>query len=144
MRYNKVTGEKLMFIKWKKDYETGNPIVDHQHQHLVDIANELYDSIKEHGDIDHAYITFKELIQYTQTHFAQEETLMQNIKYKDFEKHKKQHQELIKTIHDLKDKFDSNKKEICVKTILFLKEWLIDHIVAEDLKCAPYIRNMRL
>lgn len=132
-----------MFIKWKKSYETGNPIIDQQHRGLVDIINELYDAIKYHGDIDHAYITYNELLKYTKIHFLREESLLKNSNYKELEKHLEQHKHLTDQVHKLEHEFANNRKEICVETILFLKSWLTDHIVGEDLKYVTHIKNLK-
>lgn len=132
-----------MFIKWKKSYETGNPIIDQQHKGLVDIINELYDAIKYRGDIDHAYITYNELIKYTKIHFLREESLLINANYKDIKKHQELHKKLTAQVFSLNDKFANNRKDICVETILFLKAWLTDHIIAEDLKYVKHIKNIR-
>lgn len=131
-----------MFIKWKKSYETNNPIIDQQHKRLVEIINELYDAIKDRGDINHAYITYNELLKYTKIHFLREESLLTNANYKDLEKHKELHKKLTAQVHKLNDEFASNRKDVCVETILFLKTWLTDHIIAEDLKYVPHIKNI--
>lgn len=130
-----------MFIEWKPEYGTDSPIIDEQHKHLVKIINELHAAIKKRGDINHTYKTYLELIEYTKTHFTQEETLMKNINYPALTEHVEQHTKLKEQVLDLKQKFSTNKKEICVETILFLKNWLTDHIISEDLKYAPYIKK---
>lgn len=132
-----------MFIKWKKSYETGNPIIDMQHKGLVDIINELHAAIKERGDIDYAYITYNELIKYTKIHFLREESLLINCNYKDLDKHKELHKKLTQRVHKLEEEFSKNRKDICIETILFLKSWLIDHIIAEDLKYVRAIKNIK-
>lgn len=118
-------------------------MIDTQHHELVDIINELHDAIKDKGDIDYAYITYKELMQYTETHFAEEEELLRKANYPELEKHKQEHQQLKDRVLDLKEHFEEDKKEICLETFLFLKSWITDHIVAEDSKYKPYIKDIK-
>lgn len=132
-----------MLITWKAKYLVDNPVIDKQHRELVNIINELYDAIKDKGDIDYAFITYKELMNYTETHFSEEEEILRKANYPDLERHIKTHQKLKAKVIELKEHFEEDKKEICLETFLFLKSWITDHILAEDTKYAPFIKDIK-
>lgn len=61
-----------------------------------------------------------ELIDYTKTHFADEEQLMEEHGYPDYEKHKETHAELIEKLLELRAKFDEGREGIDDNKVLAL------------------------
>ncbi len=123
-----------VFFKWSPDYSVNIKTIDDQHQELVNILNRLFVAVsKREGDKAIAGI-LDALVSYTQKHFALEERLMQQAKYKDFEAHKAEHQKLIEQLDQLSKKFMLDEKPIYFEMLSFLKTWLKGHIQGVDKK----------
>lgn len=123
-----------VFFKWSPEYSVNIKTIDNQHQELVSILNHLFIAVsKREGDKVIAGI-LDALMGYTKTHFALEERLMQQAKYKDIEAHKLEHKKLIEELDRLCKKHLLEEKPIYFEMLGFLKAWLKDHIQGVDKK----------
>ena len=123
-----------VFFKWSSDYNVNIKTIDSQHQELVRILNHLFIAVsKREGDKVIAGI-LDALTDYTKTHFALEERLMQQAKYKELESHKLEHRKLIAELDRLCKKHLVEEKPIYFEMLAFLKNWLKEHIQGVDKK----------
>ncbi len=121
-----------VFFKWSPDYSVNIKTIDSQHQELVRILNHLFIAVsRREGDKVIAGI-LDALVDYTRTHFALEERLMQQAKYKDLESHKLEHKKLIEELDRLCKKHMLEEKPIYFEMLAFLKNWLKEHIQGVD------------
>lgn len=136
-----------MTIEWRQSMCVGDPVVDSDHKHLVDLINDFEKSIT--GKVDHRKIArvLLGLVQYTGEHFAREEELQLKIRYSYYESHRKQHRDVLKQLeHVLMDYTAANGtvQDSMIREIAkFLKEWLVGHIIESDLRMRPYIQKMQ-
>ena len=121
-------------IKWKDEYSLGIERVDRQHQHLFEIINKIIDCCGSAGDTELVGETIKEMVNYGREHFTDEEKLMQQYGYPNFEEHKNQHNYFIDTTADLAVGFMNNKKTTGCEIAEFLSIWLTNHILKTDMK----------
>lgn len=129
----RVSNEEV-FFKWSSDYSVNIKTIDDQHQELVNILNRLFVAVsKREGDKVIAGI-LDALISYTQTHFALEERLMRQAKYKDIEAHMEEHKKLLDQLDLLCNKYLQEEKPIYFEMLSFLKTWLKEHIQGVDTK----------
>ena len=123
-----------VFFKWSPEYSVNIKTIDDQHQELVRILNHLFIAVsKREGDKVIAGI-LDALMDYTKTHFALEERLMQQAKYSDLEAHKLEHKKLIEELDRLCKKHLMEEKPIYFEMLAFLKSWLKGHIQGVDMK----------
>jgi len=128
--------ENTLYIVWNKYNQTGIPILDEQHRGIVSSINSLHYFIQK-GQVETIILpTLVMLGQYTNIHFATEETLMTEAGYPELENHLRFHQELKKNTDTFYRDVDMNKPDVIVK---FLKEWWLGHINKEDKKYAPFL-----
>jgi hemerythrin len=124
--------DEEVFFKWSPEYSVNINTIDAQHQELVNILNRLFVAVaKREGDKVIASI-LDALVDYTKTHFALEERLMQQAKYKDLDAHKLEHRKLIEELDRLCKKHLIDEKPIYFEMLGFLKTWLKDHIQGVD------------
>lgn len=123
-----------LFFKWSPDYSVNIKTIDDQHRELVNILNRLFVAVsKREGDKAIAGI-LDALVSYTQTHFALEERLMQQAKYKDIKPHMAEHKKLLDQLDQLCNKHLVEEKPIYFEMMSFLKTWLKEHIKGVDTK----------
>ena len=123
-----------VFFKWSPDYSVNIKTIDDQHKELVNILNRLFVAVsKREGDKAIAGI-LDALVSYTQTHFALEERLMHQAKYKDIKPHMAEHKKLLTQLDQLCNKHLVEEKPIYFEMLSFLKTWLKEHIKGVDTK----------
>lgn len=127
---------------WDEHFTTGLKDVDEQHHYLVDTINQFGDLLSENkivfNDIE---ATLKELTDYAQYHFQDEEELMLRvgIDRQHFDYHIKLHQDFLHEVEFMysgisKENFDSAKN-----LLGFLTSWLAFHILGCDQNMARQI-----
>lgn len=134
----------MAFI-WNKDLETGNPAQDTQHRQLIQAVNDLLDACasgRPRSALDKAlaYMT-----SYTSKHFSDEEKMMLQFKYPDYQNHKKMHEQCRIVVRDLTDQLRNNGPSIDLvgKVNNSIGNWLITHFKTQDTKVAAHIRAMQ-
>jgi len=130
-------------IQWNASFEVGYAKIDTQHRQLVDILNQVMDGMKTPGAEAVTNAALKRLVDYTKTHFSMEEGLMAEFKYPDAAAHKKQHADLIAKVDALQADVAAGKQLVGPKTVMFLQNWLVDHILKSDKKLAAHCVGMK-
>ena len=142
------------------------------HEPEFSLLQSLTDAVNE-GDDDKATIfnALNQLLEYTQTHFRNEEALMQRHNYDGYEGHRENHDKLINQVEDLLEDFQEGEPVLIedyqnhverhsqllinVKTLLqefrdgklvmtrdvflFIKSWLANHILLDDIQLSSLI-----
>lgn len=125
-------------IKWDSKLNTGISSIDLEHKKLITLTNDLAIAIIDGEGREHLKIVLDKLLDYTISHFKNEEVLFEKFKYPDTEQHKKEHRELTKQVLSL-------HKEMSLRfpgnIVEFLEAWLIDHILSSDMKYSRYLQN---
>lgn len=126
--------DEEVFFKWSPEYSVNIKTIDSQHQELVSILNRLFIAVSKREGEKVIGGILDGLMDYTKTHFALEERLMQQAKYKDLEAHKLEHKKLIEELDRLCKKHLIEEKPIYFEMLGFLKNWLREHIQGVDKK----------
>lgn len=126
-------------FEWTDEYSVGITEIDQQHRRLFDIINNLYEAFKK-GKADLLISeTLDELLLYTKYHFKSEETLMKEYDFPNIREHQKMHLEfenmIVNKINDMK----RGSKEVHYETMLYLRDWLSEHILGTD---KAYFKNL--
>lgn len=130
-----------VFFKWNPDYSVNIKAIDDQHRELVNILNRLFVAVsKREGDKAIAGI-LDALMSYTQTHFALEERLMRQARYKDLKPHMEEHKGLVVQLDRFCKKHLIEEKPIHFEMLSFLKTWLREHILGADMKYSAALQQ---
>jgi hemerythrin len=127
-------GEFYM-LWWQEDLKTGYESVDQQHKNIFQLADCVMNLSKE-SKVKEVTKTFQVLLEYTESHFKDEEALMRKEAYSSLENHIKLHQHFIDQLGKLMDVFkETGITEDNLDELKFLMvEWLMNHIHTEDKK----------
>ncbi len=120
----------MAFLTWSHDLDTGIDIIDAQHKRIVAYINELHDA-RETSNRAKVKDVIGELVDYTVSHFAFEESLMENAGYPFLGPHQKVHALFIKKVSAFVERFDAGE-EITDELLTMLQKWLVNHIRNED------------
>lgn len=129
----------MSYWVWDSTLELGIPMIDAQHKHIVDFINHLYEAMQTHDDIlvSHALIG---LADYTITHFAFEEKLLDIANYPLLEAHKEVHTAFTNRIKSFRQQHEGGK-DVARAMMMELKLWLTQHINIEDRRYLPFVKK---
>ena len=127
---------------WNNHYSIGVAKIDEQHKEIFKQVECLIDKA---SDIDLKNLL--ELIQqYITNHFADEERLMKEIGYKDYQTHKVIHESFkaslrrrIKRLDQLNTEEEINNYKI--ELAGYFSGWLVNHIMVEDSKLGAAVQE---
>lgn len=133
--------EHMALITWSETLTVNIKEIDEQHKQLIAMVNELHSAMGSGKGKDVMGKTLGGLIDYTKTHFAFEEQLMNKYAYPGYISHKADHDALTKQVAELYTKFQVGKTLVTVEVMNFLKDWLTKHIQATDKKYSSYLNG---
>jgi len=122
------------FISWKSIYETGIQQIDDEHKNLLNILNNLHRCFIQKEGSKVGIEIFKNLIEYTKTHFFHEEEIMRKAKYPKYDEHKNEHRILTRQVVDFFEIFEKQQDLMTANMLEFLKDWLQYHIKIKDIE----------
>ena len=128
----------MAHITWTSDLNTGIQVIDEQHKQLVAYINQLYDAkkTKERSQIAHV---IDGVVDYTMSHFAFEEAMLEDVGYEFLRPHKKVHELFIRRVDDLRKRFNAGE-DVSDELHDLLSRWLLNHIRHDD---AAYVQAVR-
>jgi len=123
-------------VTWEDKYAIGVESIDEQHKALFEIANRIYDLLKNDlitDKYDSIVEIIEELKNYTIYHFEAEEEYMKNIGYKKLLSQKVAHNDFLEKMEGIDlDQIDNGHNEYLLGILDFVCEWLVEHIIKED------------
>lgn len=131
----------MAFIEWSQAYETGIPEIDDQHRHLVEIVNTFEGAVRKNKATRITQEILRDLIGYTQEHFAFEEKCMAEAGYPGLQRHRALHRQLMQKVERFQYEFGTEGRWISRNLQEFLRYWLLSHIQTEDMAFARETRG---
>jgi len=122
----------MSLIEWKKEFETGIPDVDTEHEELIGLINGLYDSMNSNRSKDTILQFLGDIHTKTASHFALEEKIMREEKYAHYGEHKNEHEQLLDDINDIMDEYEFNDSFDENKLKQVLASWFGEHFKNQD------------
>lgn len=124
-----------------EQYLVGIEQVDREHRQLFEIAARVHDRVADSGEaaLQAARVDVAELIDYTRTHFASEESLMAAAGYPGLAEHRELHQRLLSQVHDMEMRVELGERYVPVDLSRFLYNWLVCHIRAHDRRFGEFL-----
>lgn len=121
-----------VLLAWSDKLSVGIQEIDEQHKVLVDLLNQLHQTILHQLGAEATRQKMDKLCEYTKIHFAVEESILRILDYPDYAEHKKHHEQLLAQVQALRTKMESGDHFISFELLHFLKKWLTNHILEED------------
>jgi hemerythrin len=131
----------LALITWTDALSVNIKAIDDQHKKLITLINDLHSAMGSGKGKEAIGTVLDGLVEYTKTHFAYEEALMQKHNYVGYLGHKSQHDELTKQVLDLQSRYKEGKTLVTVEVMNFLKDWLSNHIQNTDKKYTSFLNS---
>ena len=107
---------------------------------LIDYINQLQQEItKAEPSRKMIGLILKFLVEYTNSHFKYEEMLFGIHQYPEKEDHQAVHNRLFDKVGVFKQRFDNDDPTVGPDLLAFLKEWLNEHILVEDMAYSEHM-----
>ena len=123
---------------WTDDLSVNSLVLDNEHKKLFALIDDFYKGIKDNSPRERLEELILGLVQYTKTHFANEEKHMQQIGYPHLNEHKELHQFFVEKTQSYYERLRNGKMILSLEVTNFLKEWLVQHIKGKDQQYAVY------
>ena len=131
----------MSLFQWSETYSVGYPDIDNQHKRLFQLAEQLHAAMTAGKGKQCLKTTLANLIEYTKRHFADEEMLMQNHRYPNFQQHKAEHRALTEKVVQFQRAFETDQTPLTVDLLKFLSAWLTHHIGNVDRKVSEFLKQ---
>jgi hemerythrin-like metal-binding protein len=128
----------LEIIPWDKKYEIGHELIDSQHRIFLMLLNKLVDTLAKGVNKEHLFRVVNELRKYAEFHFISEESVMHEYFYPGTKNHEQIHARILGEVSVLCEHVSQDQagpEDI----VLYLQNWLFNHISLEDSHIAQYI-----
>lgn len=134
----------MSLFEWSNDYSVGVPSIDMEHRRLVELLNELHDSMTAGKAAEHLTSILDGLVAYTADHFRHEEELFALHGFPEAESHTEEHRRLVEQVAALQGKLLRREATLTIELLRFLKNWLIKHILGADKAYGPFLVERRV
>jgi hemerythrin len=121
-----------ILLKWREEFSLGIDDVDHDHQELIALINELYGRLHTDPTIDEIADFLGEVYARIAAHFALEERIMRDRNYDQYADHKTDHERLLDEIADMIDRCESGELQKPETLGPLLDRWFSEHFKTRD------------
>jgi len=131
----------MSLFKWSSDYSVYLPELDAEHRAIFRLGDELHRAVLAGAKPGQLKPIVMNLLEAEEQHFRHEERLMRAMHYRGFAWHKKQHDAARKRTKALVKDIEANDRDAAGKVLLFLSNWLRDHLSVADRMMGASLRN---
>ena len=131
----------MALIYWMPNFNTNIDIIDQQHRMLVDLVNELSEAHEAGKDRNILLKLIEKLGIYAATHFAREEDYFETHGYPNTDEHLQEHDYFEDMLFQFEDEFKAGKQDLTFNVLMFLSDWLVNHINGSDQEYVPFLKG---
>lgn len=131
----------MPLLSWRNDYLVREETIDRDHKCLFALINDFHDAHHQAGPTGNVGRTFAALAAYAEAHFRREEEIMQQSGYPEVAAHQKIHEELYESLYRVYESCMSKDGDRGGQFAKFLKHWLVDHILHNDLELGAHLKK---
>ena len=122
----------MALIEWRKEFCTGMPGVDYEHEKLIEQVNSVYAMIDNKADKESVIDSLGDIYGSISAHFALEEQMMEKHGYDQYKEHQADHERLLDDIRDITDEFEDATELDEQKLKQRLNDWFQSHFKTHD------------
>lgn len=122
----------IQHLEWKPEFRTGMKSIDYEHQQLVDTINAACDNLGFDNTRENVLEYLGLMYEKISAHFALEEKLMLEGKYKLYSGHREQHKQLLENLRTMMDAYEDGACDECNQSLdECLISWFSQHFQTE-------------
>lgn len=129
-------------IVWSDEtFSVGHAKIDEQHKILVKNLNDLIVLQKQRFNQKQQRQIIAQLEKYVDLHLRYEEALLRKVGYDAYDEHEQLHSEFLMEVEMWSMMVEDEDPALPGRMCAFLKHWLMEHILGEDMKFRAYIKQ---
>ncbi|MFZ2268245.1 MAG: bacteriohemerythrin [Azonexus sp.] len=129
------------WVPWEERLSVGIDVIDEHHRYLFDLTNDLFEVVSQKRGANEVARVMKALSQYAQVHFRAEERMMEHHGYLGIGVQQHQHSDFERRLRMFHDELHHNPLTAQFEVLIYLRNWLIHHIVHEDAKLRGLVND---
>lgn len=139
----KIDSKPVIFF-WSKKLFTEIVEIDYQHYQIVNHINLLYQKYLDKSSPRELLTVLLSLFEITKDHFSYEQKLMVQHGYPRTQQHIPEHTTLLNDLQKFAKAFENHTAEIDDSFMEFLRNWLMQHILQEDMQYVSFFKSKGL
>ncbi len=124
--------------------QSGIGLLDEQHQGLIDLCQQLGQTISARADREKIHQLIGRMLQLSASNFRLEEELMVQHSYAEFQQHLLEHQMFISQLQRLQAENDNLDGNHALFLVLFIGMWIRHHEKGADHRFVEFLRDNRI
>ena len=132
----------MSLMKWSAQLDIGVTEMNHQHQDLLNLMNDLHDAFEAKKNFEEQKNCFLKLKVATVEHFKEEEMFQEEMQWSKLATHKIIHKRLLEEFTKHESVFIQTK-ELTDDFFRFLKFWLSSHIQGIDMEYGQHYKQKK-
>lgn len=133
-----------MELAWTERLSVGNAMLDNEHKQLVAMVNGIERAIRTRDSLALLQV-FKPFEDYVRVHFENEAKIAQSVDF-SFAQHALEHHYVLEELRSMGDELVANdgrwSESAAEHYSYFLGEWLIEHLLQEDMLMKPALQEL--
>lgn len=129
----------MPFLSWSDQYLLGNSTIDSEHRALFQQIAAFHELWQQRQSPEELSKRFAELVAFIETHFRHEEAIMHRAGFPQLEEHRFLHRMMLETVQELQQAYEQKTFRLQEDTMIYLKNWLIEHIMERDHQLREYL-----
>lgn len=136
---DQIYGGAVVRITWQEEWNCGSAVIDIEHRGLVIKGNELLNMALSGAPADKIKQRLDEIIVDIQTHFADEERILETAEYPEFAEHCDIHRALLADAQTARENFEKELLDPPALFHLLVDRIIVEHMLSTDVKFFPYL-----
>jgi hemerythrin len=129
----------MPLVTWDPSFSVKVARCDEDHKKLFALLNSLHDAMASGKGAQVIGKVVKELSDYTKSHFAAEQELLEKTHYPALGPHLAQHRIFVKKVEQFQKDLDAGVLGQAISVVSFLKDWLTNHIKQTDQQYSAHL-----
>jgi len=129
----------MVLIEWKDEFLVGVADVDHEHQELIKLINELHAAMSAEDASLTVMDFLGEIYAHVSAHFALEEKIMRERRYDQYQEHKNDHERLLDELRDIMDDYEENAYFSDKEFASHVERWFTEHFKTRDARLHKHL-----
>ncbi|MCW9034515.1 MAG: bacteriohemerythrin [Alphaproteobacteria bacterium] len=132
----------MALLEFRDDFNTGNSSIDHEHKELINLINELHESLQSKDTKNDVEDILGELHGQVSSHFALEEKVMRDMKYVEVNEHCADHNRLLGEILDIADAVHNDENyDYMPRLEREVQSWFVNHFKEMDARLHAVLKH---
>lgn len=126
-------------LKWSKDWESGNELIDEQHKEILHLGNTVIFKAYSGAEKEEVAALLEATLNYVESHFEHEERLLREAGYSGTEEHAVIHGSLLKEAHAMLQGYLQGEVKPSAFFAFMVDTIILGHMIDEDKKFYEFL-----